>query len=69
MNLFDRLTEEEFLRLAEINVDALNAATADLPPEKCRMHLCWGNWHGPHHRDIPVEKIFKVKLDSSVISW
>ena len=25
------------------------------------MHLCWGNWHGPHHRDIPIEKIFKVK--------
>ena len=74
-----RLSEEEFLRIAEINISALNSATANIPADKVtlitlvlppnyqrnpilqlRMHLCWGNWHGPHHRDIPIEKIFKV---------
>ena len=29
-------------------------------PPQLRIHLCWGNWHGPHHHDIPIEKIFKV---------
>ena len=57
-----RLSEQEFLRIAEINVAALNQATADLPSDRLRMHLCWGNWHGPHHRDISVEKIFNVGL-------
>ena len=57
-----RLSEAEFLRIAEMNVLALNAATADLPADRMRMHLCWGNWHGPHHRDIPVDKIFKVRF-------
>jgi len=61
---YAKLSEEEFLRIAEINIQALNAATADLPPDKIRMHLCWGNWHGPHHKDIPVEKIFKIVMSA-----
>jgi len=61
---YAKLSEEEFLRIAEINIAALNAATADLPAEKIRMHLCWGNWHGPHHKDIPIEKIFKLVMSA-----
>jgi len=59
---YAKLSEEEFLRLAEVNIEALNTATADLPPEKMRIHLCWGNWHGPHHKDIDIEKIFKIVM-------
>jgi len=62
---YSRLSEAEFLRIAEINVAAINAATAHLPPEKVRMHLCWGNWHGPHHHDIDIEKIFQVVMAAS----
>merc|ERR1712126_239257 len=51
-----------FLRIAEVNVAAINAATEGLPQDKLRIHLCWGNWHGPHHHDIPIEKIFKIVM-------
>lgn len=61
---YAKLSEKEFLRIAEINIAALNAATADLPSDKIRMHLCWGNWHGPHHKDISVEKIFKIVMSA-----
>jgi len=59
---YSKLSEEEFLRIAEVNVAAINAATEGLPQDKLRIHLCWGNWHGPHHHDIPIEKIFKIVM-------
>jgi len=59
---YSKLSEEEFLRIAAVNVAAINAATEGLPQEKLRLHLCWGNWHGPHHHDIPIEKIFKIVM-------
>ena len=43
-----------FRRAAEINVEALNHATRDCPPEAMRLHLCWGNYDGPHHHDVPL---------------
>lgn len=54
---FQDLSEAEFLKVAAANVDALNAATANIPPEKMRMHICWGNYEGPHDHDIPLEKV------------
>lgn len=54
---YQDMSEAEFLRVAEANVEALNAATANIPPEKMRMHICWGNYEGPHDHDIPLEKI------------
>jgi 5-methyltetrahydropteroyltriglutamate--homocysteine methyltransferase len=59
---YAKLSEPEFLRIAEINVAAINAATAHLPADRLRMHLCWGNWHGPHHHDIPIERIFRLVM-------
>jgi 5-methyltetrahydropteroyltriglutamate--homocysteine methyltransferase len=50
-------TDEEFLRLQEQAVDAINAATAGIAPDRMRMHICWGNYEGPHHRDIPLEQV------------
>ena len=57
--------DDEFLRNAEIQVEALNYALHDVPADRVRMHVCWGNYEGPHVHDIPLEKIihliFKAK--------
>ena len=61
---YQDLTDDEFLKVARANVEALNAATANIPPEKLRMHVCWGNYEGPHDFDIPLEKIIDVVLSA-----
>ena len=61
---YQDLTDEDFLKVARANVEALNAATANIPPEKLRMHVCWGNYEGPHDFDIPLEKIIDVVLSA-----
>lgn len=53
-------SDEEFLKIAAANVEALNAATANIPPEKMRMHVCWGNYEGPHDHDIALEKVIDI---------
>jgi len=59
---FGRLTDEEFRREAMLAVEALNHATRGIPAERMRIHLCWGNYEGPHHRDIDLHKIIDVVL-------
>ena len=59
-NQYQHLSDSEFLRIADRNIAALNQATANIPPEAMRMHLCWGNYEGPHTHDIPLAKIFDV---------
>ena len=59
---YQDLSEDEFLKIAAANVEALNAATADIPPEQLRMHVCWGNYEGPHDCDIPLERVLGVIL-------
>jgi len=59
---YQDMSESEFLRVAAANVEALNAATAGIPPEKMRMHICWGNYEGPHDHDIPLERIIDIVL-------
>jgi 5-methyltetrahydropteroyltriglutamate--homocysteine methyltransferase len=59
---FPDLTTAAFLKIAEANVEALNHALRDIPPDRLRMHLCWGNYEGPHHRDIPLKDIIAVVL-------
>ncbi|MDF2115273.1 cobalamin-independent methionine synthase II family protein [Roseiarcaceae bacterium H3SJ34-1] len=59
---FQNLSEAEFLARAEQNVEALNAATANIPPERMRLHICWGNYEGPHDFDIPLEKVISIVL-------
>jgi 5-methyltetrahydropteroyltriglutamate--homocysteine methyltransferase len=53
-----------FLRQAERQVAALNHALADLPADRLRMHICWGNYEGPHHCDVPLERILSVVLSA-----
>ena len=51
---------EEFRRMARLHVEALNHALAGIPPERVRMHVCWGNYEGPHHHDMPLEDIVDI---------
>jgi len=51
-----------FRRQAGLNLAALNHAVANIPPERMRMHLCWGNYEGPHHCDVPLADIVDVIL-------
>jgi len=57
---YQEMDEATFLRTIAANVEALNAATANIPPEKMRMHVCWGNYEGPHDHDIPLERIIDI---------
>jgi 5-methyltetrahydropteroyltriglutamate--homocysteine methyltransferase len=50
----------EFRKRAQLHVEALNHALADIPAEQLRMHLCWGNYEGPHHRDVPLADIIDI---------
>ena len=44
------------------NVDALNTALRDVPRERVRLHMCWGNYEGPHHRDVPLRDVLDIVL-------
>ncbi|KHL26088.1 enterotoxin [Croceibacterium mercuriale] len=59
---YQDMDEAEFLRTISANVAALNAATANIPAERMRMHVCWGNYEGPHDHDIPLERIIDIVL-------
>jgi 5-methyltetrahydropteroyltriglutamate--homocysteine methyltransferase len=59
-NQYKHLSDAEFLRIAERNVAAVNAATANIPPEDMRLHICWGNYEGPHNHDVPLATVFDV---------
>ena len=61
---YQDLSEAEFLKVAAANVEALNAATANIPPERMRMHICWGNYEGPHDHDIPLERVVDIVLSA-----
>ena len=53
---------EDFRDYARMHIEVLNAATAGIPPDRLRVHLCWGNYPGPHHRDVPLEQIIDLVL-------
>jgi 5-methyltetrahydropteroyltriglutamate--homocysteine methyltransferase len=59
---FQELSEEEFLNRAELHVEAMNHALENIPADRCRFHVCWGNYEGPHDFDIPVDKILPIIL-------
>jgi 5-methyltetrahydropteroyltriglutamate--homocysteine methyltransferase len=59
---YQDLDEPGFLRAVEANVAALNAATANIPADRMRLHICWGNYEGPHDHDIPLEKVLAAVL-------
>ena len=59
---FQDLTEEQFLQRAQFHVEALNEALKNIPPTQLRMHVCWGNYEGPHDHDIDVAKVLPIIL-------
>ena len=61
-NQYQHLSDAEFLRIAERNVAAVNHATANIPPDRMRLHICWGNYEGPHTHDIPFATMFDVAV-------
>jgi 5-methyltetrahydropteroyltriglutamate--homocysteine methyltransferase len=59
-NQYRHLSDDEFRKIAERNIAALNAATEGLPADRMRLHICWGNYEGPHTHDLPVTKIIDI---------
>ena len=63
--LFNDLSDDEFLKVAASHVEALNYALKDVPEEKVRIHICWGNYEGPHCCDIPMDKMFSTLMSAN----
>ena len=63
--LFNDLTDDEFLKVAASHVEALNYALKGVPEEKVRIHICWGNYEGPHCCDIPMDKMFSTLMSAN----
>jgi len=68
---FPDATVDEFRRNLALHVEALNHALAGIPEDRVRIHLCWGNYEGPHHRDIPIRDIIDIvfKAHAAGISY
>jgi 5-methyltetrahydropteroyltriglutamate--homocysteine methyltransferase len=62
--LFDDLSDDEFVKVAASNVEALNHALQNIPEEKVRIHICWGNYEGPHCCDIGMDKVFSTLMSA-----
>ncbi|MEO0831238.1 MAG: epoxyalkane--coenzyme M transferase, partial [Pseudomonadota bacterium] len=60
--LFPDLSDAEFLKIAASHVEALNAALDGIDPARVRVHICWGNYEGPHVCDIDMDTVFSVFL-------
>ena len=61
-NQYQHLSDAEFLRIAERNIAAVNHATRNIPAEAMRLHICWGNYEGPHTHDIPLATVFATAM-------
>jgi 5-methyltetrahydropteroyltriglutamate--homocysteine methyltransferase len=59
---FADLSLAEFRRMARLHVEALDHALASVDPDRVRMHVCWGNYEGPHHYDVPLSDIIDIVL-------
>ncbi|PCJ85184.1 MAG: epoxyalkane--coenzyme M transferase [Hyphomicrobiales bacterium] len=62
--LFNDLSDDEFVKIANSHVEALNHALRDIPQDKVRIHICWGNYEGPHTCDIGMEKVFDTLMSA-----
>ena len=63
---FKNLSEDEFIKRAELQIECLNSALSNVDIEQTRMHICWGNYEGPHTHDIALEKILPIILKSKI---
>ena len=66
---FKNVSDEEFLVRAEKQIECLNEAIKDIDASKLRMHICWGNYEGPHIHDIGLEKILPIALKANIQTY
>ena len=68
---FKDLTLADFRKTIELHIEVLNHALAGIPPDRVRVHLCWGNYEGPHHHDVPLRDIIDIvfKAHAGAISY
>src|SRR5438128_948788 len=59
---FADLSVEEFRKMARLHLEALDHALAKVPSDRVRLHLCWGNYEGPHHFDVPLADVLDLAL-------
>jgi 5-methyltetrahydropteroyltriglutamate--homocysteine methyltransferase len=64
--MFKDKSEKEYQALATQHVEALNHALAGIPKDMVRLHVCWGNYEGPHHHDAPMELVLPIALQANV---
>lgn len=64
--MFKNKSDEEYQSLAAMHVAALNHALAGIPKDMVRLHVCWGNYEGPHHHDAPMELVLPIALKANV---
>ncbi|MDH3747594.1 MAG: cobalamin-independent methionine synthase II family protein [Gammaproteobacteria bacterium] len=64
--MFKNKPDEEYRKLASLHVDALNHALDGLPKDRLRLHVCWGNYEGPHHHDAPMEVVLPIASKANV---
>ncbi len=64
--LFADKPDEDYQRLAGIHVEVLNHALRNIPADRVRMHVCWGNYEGPHHYDAPMSTVLPVALQANI---
>jgi 5-methyltetrahydropteroyltriglutamate--homocysteine methyltransferase len=64
--MFKDRSDAEFLRAMELNVEAINRATEGIPRERIRLHVCWGNWEGPHTHDFPLAGLLPLLYRAKV---
>ena len=57
---YAQMSLEEFRNTIRMHIEALNHAVRNIPAEQLRMHLCWGNYPGPHHHDVPIQDIIDI---------
>jgi 5-methyltetrahydropteroyltriglutamate--homocysteine methyltransferase len=60
--MYRDLDEDAYLKRIEQHVEALNASLAGIPADRIRMHVCWGNYEGPHHKDMGLETILPIVM-------
>ena len=63
---FSQKTTAEFVKVVELHVAAINRAVANIPADRIRLHLCWGNYEGPHHHDVALRDIIRPVLAANV---
>ena len=64
--MFKGLSDADYVKACDAHLEALNAALADVPRDRVRMHVCWGNYEGPHHCDAPFDLVFGLARRAKV---